>query len=117
MMVPILVPLRAANRRRILRYVGSTTDQEVAASRYEDAEEAFLAGVRAGADRASLRALADAVAAQAKAWNWTAYAVYHASSGDQKKRLEYVTERTEVLENLWFDIAKAFHGRDAARAG
>ncbi|GAB3243382.1 hypothetical protein [Nocardioides dilutus] len=93
------------------------TDHEAAATRYEDAETAFLAAVRADGDRTTLTALADAVAAKAKAWNEAAYAVYHASSGDERDSLDQVTERTEVLANLWFDIAEAFHGREALHDG
>lgn len=106
-----------SGRGHILRYVDPTTDQEAAAKRYEDAEAAFLEGVRTGRDRATLAALADAVAALAKAWNAVAYASYHASSGDERDSLNHVTERTEVLDNLWFDIAGAFHGRGALHDG
>jgi hypothetical protein len=103
--------------RPILRDVDQRTDEEAAARQYEDAEEAFLAAVRTLRDRADLTALADSVAVQAKAWNAAAYLAYHASSGDEKKALDHITERTEVLENLWFDIAGAFHGREALHDG
>jgi Lon protease-like protein len=97
--------------------VDQTTDEEAAARRYEVAEEAFLAAIRTGRDRAVLTALCDSLAAQSKAWNAAAYMAYHASSGDEKEALDRITERTEVLENLWFDIAKAFHGREALHDG
>jgi hypothetical protein len=97
--------------------VNSTTDEAAAAARYEDAEETFLQGVRMGRDRAHLTALADAVAEQAKAWNTSAHTAYPASSSEEKVSLSRVTERTDVLENLWFDIAGAFHGRAALHDG
>lgn len=55
--------------RRIQRDVEPIRGDEDAACRYEDAEEAFLAAIRADHDRAALTALADNVATRAKAWN------------------------------------------------
>ena len=95
----------------------SAKDERDAARRYEKAEEAFLAAIRTGDGRAALTALADDVAAQAEAWNATAYAAYHASEREQRAALDQVTERTELLQQLWLDIAGAFHGRPALRDG
>ena len=97
--------------------VKSAKGEKDAARRYEQAEEAFLAAIRTGAGRAVLTALADDVAAQAEAWNATPYAAYHASEGEQRAALDQVTEGTEVLQQLWLDIAGAFHGRPALRNG
>jgi hypothetical protein len=97
--------------------VDQTTDEEAAAGHYEDAERAFLAAIRTDLDRAVLTALADSLAAEAKAWNAAAYTAYHASSADEREALDQVTERTEVLEKLWFDIVEAFHGRETLHDG
>jgi hypothetical protein len=109
--------VRVSGGAHILRNVQSAKDEKDAARHYEEAEEAFLAAIRTGDGRAALTALADDVAAQAKAWNAAAYAVYHASEGEQRSALDHVTERTEVLQQLWLDIAGAFHGRPALRDG
>lgn len=92
-------------------------DQPVGEHNYEVAEEAFLAGVRNRLDHSTLGELAADVAAQASAWNSSAYARFHAATGDAKRDLDSVTERTEVLEGLWADIARAFRGQLALRDG
>ncbi|MGF9754538.1 hypothetical protein AAII07_05005 [Microvirga sp. 0TCS3.31] len=95
----------------------STTRADASAARYEAAEEAFLSGIRTESDRAHLTRLADEVASAAEAWNSDAYAAYHASSGDERVRLDHLTEQTELLHNLWVDIARAHHGLPAYRDG
>ena len=95
----------------------SARDEQSAERRYERAEETFLAALRADRDRATLTALADEVAVEAKAWNAAAYRQYHASQNTCRNALDSLTERTEVLEQIWFDIAGAFHGRPALHDG
>ena len=109
--------VRVSGRAHILRNVQSAKDEKDAARRYEEAEEAFLAAIRTGDGRGALIALADDVAAQAEAWNAAADAAYHASESEQRSALDQLTERTEVLQQLWLDIAGAFHGRAALRDG
>jgi len=97
--------------------VESPTEEE-GSRRYEAAEEAFLAAIRAEESaREVMTTLADQVATTAKAWNASAYAEYHAAQGDRRDELDCLTEKTELLEYLWYDIAGAFHGRAAVRDG
>jgi hypothetical protein len=98
--------------------VSARASAEQAENRYEAAEEAFLAGIREGLDKATLVKLADAVAVQAAAWNSAAYAELHAAATDDDRRLlDFKTERTEVLGCLWADMARAFHGLPALHDG
>lgn len=85
---------------------------------YETAEAAYLAGLRDGAERPALAALAGGVAAAGLAYNAQAYRELHAATGERRQMLDLLTERTEVLSDLWTDIADAY-GQDTptARAG
>jgi hypothetical protein len=80
--------VRVSGGAHILRNVQSAKEEKDAARHYEEAEEAFLAAIRTGDGRAALTALADDVAAQAKAWNAAAYAAYHVSDGEQRSALD-----------------------------
>jgi hypothetical protein len=82
---------------------------------YETAEAAYLAGLRECAERPVLGALAAGVAGAALAYNAQAYKELHAAAGERREVLDLLTERTEVLSDLWADIADAY-GRDAAPA-
>lgn len=86
---------------------------------YEQAEKAYLDGLRAKADHDVLAGLASAVAASAGLWNMEAYAVYHATpSGSRLNELDARTEVTEVLDFLWSDIARAYAPEtNSSRAG
>jgi hypothetical protein len=75
---------------------------------YEKAEAAFLAAVRAQSERTELARSARAVAHAADVWNSEAYRVFHMSKGPKRENLDALTERTEVLSELWADIAAAF---------
>lgn len=84
------------------------TDEEQASDAYEAAEAAFLSAVREQADRSVLAELASRVAAQAGQWNGVAYRQFHAAPADDRQDLDALTERTEVLSELWSDIAAAY---------
>jgi hypothetical protein len=75
---------------------------------YEKAEAAFLAAVRGMSARAELATAARAVAHAADAWKTEAYRVFHMSKGTKRENFDWLTERTEVLSELWADIAAAF---------
>ena len=77
---------------------------------YERAEAHYLALIRAAADREALGAAARAVATAAAAFNKEAYRKYHAQEEDAWMPLDQLTERTEVLEELWHDVARAYAG-------
>ena len=88
------------------------------AAHYEAAEEAFLKAIRNERDRATLTDMADAVAVKATAWNSAEYAALHAAMTDaERAERDCSTERTELLTNLWSDIARAFHGEPSLRDG
>jgi hypothetical protein len=77
---------------------------------YELAEANFLSIVRAEGDRASLALAARQVATAASAFNAEAYRKLHALEEDTWMPLDQLTERTEVLAELWVDIAAAYGG-------
>ena len=85
-----------------------TTPLAAADEAYEAAEAAFLGLVRTSADRAVLRLASAAVAEAARAWNSVAYESLHATSGPEREALDLLTERTEVLAELWTDLASAY---------
>ena len=66
--------------------------------------------IRVGAGRAALLASARAVSAAADAFNAEAYRKYHAREEDAWMSLDLLTERTEVLQELWQDMAFAYAG-------
>jgi hypothetical protein len=75
---------------------------------YERAEASFLTAVRAQGDRASLATAARQAANTASAFNTEAYRKLHASEEDAWMPLDQLTERTEVLAELWIDLAAAY---------
>ncbi len=89
-------------------YHRDVDELQAADEAYEAAEAAFIAGVRVEVDRATLRALAEELARVSKAYNEIAYANFHAAGPDDRQDLDLLTERTEVLSELWSDLADAF---------
>jgi hypothetical protein len=83
------------------------SDLQNLSDRYEEAEAAFLDAVRQHADRASLASAARLVASTADAFNSEAWRKYHAGEEDAWMPLGDLTERTEVLVELWTDLAAA----------
>lgn len=81
---------------------------EEAEAGYEQAEAAFLVAVRSGAPRDVLAAAAGSVAEAAQIFNQTAYARYHESPEAEREKLDLLTERTEVLSELWADLADPY---------
>jgi hypothetical protein len=87
---------------------GMADDLDLLEQQYEDAESAFLAAVRGQSARGELAAAALAVARAAGLWNAEAYRVFYMSTGSPRENLDALTERTEVLSELWVDMAEAF---------
>ena len=77
---------------------------------YERAEAAYLDGLRSRHGHEVLAGLATAVAHAAVAWNEAAYRAFHESADDRRADLDALSERTEVLSELWVDVAKAYAG-------
>lgn len=88
-------------------YHRDVDELQAADDAYETAEAAFIAGVRVASDFATLRTLAEEVAKASKTFNEVAYANLHARP-DDRQDLDQLTERTEVLSELWSDLAAAF---------
>lgn len=77
---------------------------------YERAEAGFLSALRADGSRLALGQAAREVATTASAFNAEAYRRLHAAEGDAWMPLDHLTERTEVLAELWIDLASAYGG-------
>jgi hypothetical protein len=75
---------------------------------YDQAEAGFLSAVRTQGDRPSLAVAARQVANAASAFNAEAYRRLHASEEGAWMPLDQLTERTEVLAELWIDLAAAY---------
>lgn len=75
---------------------------------YGRAEADFLSEVRSAVDRASLGVAARRVATTASAFNAEAYRKFHAAEEDAWMPLDQLTERTEVLAELWIDVTAAY---------
>lgn len=76
---------------------------------YEQAEAQYLDAIRQDRSRRDAAALAQAVAHAAAAWNAAAYERLHKTAGgDERHQLDRLTERTEVLAELWADLAAAY---------
>jgi hypothetical protein len=84
------------------------SDLERLSDEYERAESAFLDAVRAEAARADLAVAARDVAAASAEFNAEAYRALHAGAEGAWMPLDQLTERTEVLAELWLDLATAF---------
>jgi hypothetical protein len=81
---------------------------------YEMAEAAFLAAIRRDVPRTEVARAARNVAKASTEYNDEAYRRLHSSEGDEQVRLDWLTERTEVLSELWADIADAFETHEPA---
>ena len=81
---------------------------DAADDNYEAAEAAFVELVRNKGERVALRAASRAVADAASTYNALAYERLHAASGEERDALDLLTERTEVLAELWSDLAAAY---------
>ena len=66
--------------------------------------------VRADTGGGSLAATARAVATAASHFNAEAYKSLHAGVENAWMPLDHLTERTEVLAELWLDLARAYEG-------
>ena len=89
-------------------------DLDRADEAYERAEARFLDAVRNGQGDSDMLSRAEDVAAAAEAWNALAYRVLHESRSEPveaHRELDWLTERTEVLSELWRDIAAALRSR------
>ena len=75
---------------------------------YETAEAAFLNAIRQNLPRTEVAGVTRAVAEAAASYNDEAYRCLHSADRDQQVRLDWLTERTEVLSELWVDISDAF---------
>ncbi|WP_350280489.1 hypothetical protein [Kribbella sp. HUAS MG21] len=75
---------------------------------YERAELRFLMAVRGDAQRSQLAVLVRDVATAAERFNAEAYRRLHTGVEDAWMPLDQLTERTEVLAELWADIASAY---------
>jgi hypothetical protein len=78
---------------------------------YEHAELQFLVAVRDNLDRSQLGVKARAVATAAHLFNAEAYRRLHSGREDAWMPLDQLTERTEVLADLWEDIASAYESK------
>ena len=84
-------------------------DLDALDEQYEQAEATYLDALRQDKPRREGAALAQAVAGAAAAWNAAAHERLHATAeGDERKQLDRLTERTEVLAELWADLAAAY---------
>ena len=86
------------------------SDLERLSDEYERAESAFMECVRAGGERRTLAQAARAVANAAAQFNTEAYKSLHSGVEDAWMPLDDLTERTEVLTELWLDLATAYEG-------
>jgi hypothetical protein len=75
---------------------------------YEAAEAQALKLVRDRADRLAVAAAMRRVATAAADFNSEAYRKFHASEEDAWMPLDHLSERTEVLAELWVDLARAY---------
>jgi hypothetical protein len=90
------------------------SDLAAAEQQYESCERAYLDALRRSASCTELLRLAGDVAAAAASWNKVAYERLNAVAGEERKNLDLLTERTEVLSELWADIRSAYrHEHDA----
>jgi len=84
------------------------SDLERLSDEYEAAESAFMADVRADSGRMKLATSARAVAEAASRFNVEAYKRLHSGVEGAWMPLDHLTERTEVLAELWLDLATAY---------
>ena len=86
------------------------SDLERLSEEYEQAEAAFMSAARERADHERLAVAAQAVLQAASRFNAEAYRKFHAAEEDAWMPADQLTERTEVLAELWADLASAFSG-------
>lgn len=84
------------------------SDLERFSDDYERAKSAFLDAVRAQAGRAQLASAARKVAVTAGRFNSEAYRAHRSRTEGAWMPLDQLTERTEVLAELWLDPAAAY---------
>ena len=96
--------------RSSCEHLGVTSDLERLSDEYELAEATFIGVVRAEADRGDLAVAARAVADAASHFNAEAHKALHSGTTNAWMPLDHLTERTEVLAELWLDLASAFEG-------
>lgn len=87
---------------------GMATELETLSNLYEQAEAAFLLAARDGASRKDLARVAHTVAQAAETYNAEAYRKLHAGEEDAWMPLDNLTDITELLSDLWRDLAVAF---------
>ncbi len=76
---------------------------------HERAEAQYLDAIRQSRPREESAAFARSVADAAAAWNASAYERLHETPEvDERHQLDLLTERTEVLAELWADVAAAY---------
>ena len=75
---------------------------------YESADMQVLTAVRDDADRPQLAVKARAVATAAHRFSAESYRCFHSGAENAWMPLGQLTERTEVLTDLWDDIARAY---------
>lgn len=86
------------------------TELERLSEEYDRAESAFIDAVRADAGRGTLATAARVVADAASQFNAEAYRSLHSGVEGTWMPLDHLTERTEVLAELWLDLATAYEG-------
>ncbi len=84
------------------------SDLERLSEEYQAAEAAFMDAVRADAGKARLASSARAVADAASRFNTEAYKSLHSGVEGAWMPLDHLTERTEVLAELWLDLVTAY---------
>lgn len=84
------------------------TELDRLAEAYEVVEAQFLTAVRESRAHEDLATAARAVAVAAERFNAEAYRKLHAKEDDAWDSLDRITERTEVLHELWSDLANAY---------
>ena len=86
------------------------SDLERLSEEYELVEGTFMAAVRERFSHTQLALAAQNVAEAAARFNAEAYRKFHAGNEDAWMPLDQLTERTEVLAELWSDLANALSG-------
>ncbi|MFD7153668.1 hypothetical protein ACFV9C_03665 [Kribbella sp. NPDC059898] len=86
------------------------SDLERLSEEYAQAEGTFMAAVRGQLSRAEVAVAARRASEVAARFNAEAYRKFHAGEEDAWMPLDQLTERTEVLAELWADLATAFSG-------
>ena len=86
------------------------SDLQQLSEEYEQVEATFVAAVRQRLSHTQLAVAAQTAAEAAARFNAEAYRKFHAGEEDAWMALDQLTERTEVLAELWADLASAFSG-------